>query len=136
MTNGQYVEFRRTFNLGDYETVNLTTCINAYSVGLYEFYSSQIALIDQALELFECRKISAKQAFNNKLADFCEKQETQLMKEKELLVKKLSYSAQSLPPFPAPSYSVQTVQPLQTEQPLQTVDSSAPVKFTFNNRSE
>lgn len=120
--NHKSVEIRRTFNLGDYETVNLSTLIYSDNVCFYEFYLSQITLINQVLELFKCRKIAAQQAFNNKLADFCERQETQLMKEKELLEKKISSSV----PLSS-SYSH-----LQNFSPVFTVDNAASAEWLVN----
>lgn len=87
MTVAQNVEFRRTFNLGDYENINLSTILYIYTVGQYEVFSAQIALIEQALVLFNCRKEAAIFCSKNNLAEFCEQQIMLLEKEKEELEK-------------------------------------------------
>lgn len=83
------LEYRRNFNIGDYESCSIVTIVNAVSSYKNSFLIAQINLIDQALELFKHRKTAAKEAFNNKLADFCERQEVQLLKERDELNKEL-----------------------------------------------
>lgn len=130
MTYTQNVEFRRTFNLGDYETVNLSTILCTSRVGSHEFYCSQIELIVHALELFKCRKIAAKQVFNNKLVDFCEKQENQLSKEKELLEDALSKAPPSLPPILQVNNTNQYAAPYDPNQVINYLSTTNVLDFT------
>jgi len=76
-------EYRRNFNIGDFESCSIVTVVEAFCADKNAFLQGQIAIIEQALELFKCRKTAAIQAFNNKLVTFCQKQEDQLTKEME-----------------------------------------------------
>lgn len=82
------LEYRRTFNLGDYESVTLSISLEN-SETKSDFIKAQVSLISQYLELLEVRKLAAKQAFQNKLLDFCERKKVLLSKEKELLEEKI-----------------------------------------------
>lgn len=117
------LEYRRNFNIGDYESCSIITVVNAVTSHKKSFLIAQINLIDQALELFKHRKTAAKQAFNNKLADFCERQGTQLLMEREEFNKELI------------SMTTSTTTPVQNQgfQEIRTVDSSAPVEFSTIN---
>jgi hypothetical protein len=117
------LEYRRNFNIGDFESCSMVTVVHVFSADKKAILIAQIDLIEQALELFKYRKTAAKQAFNNKLADFCERQETQLMKEKSEIEKEL----------PSMKAGITSFAQNQGLQEIRTVDSSAPVEFSTTN---
>lgn len=119
-------EYRRNFNIGDFESCSIVTVVDAFCADKNAFLQGQIALIEQALELFKYRKTAAKQAFNNKLADFCERQETQLMKERDGFKDELSKCPPTQTP-PTPPLNP-AIMPFSTEP---YYDNSNPYGLQF-----
>lgn len=79
-------EHRRTFNLGNFESVQIS---DFEREEIAPFLNTQVRIINNALELLNFRKVSAVSSFENDLAVFCKRQISQLNLEKEQILKKI-----------------------------------------------
>ena len=115
-------EYRRTFNIGNYETVTLVSFVESNVPGVEKsaFLEAQINLIEQAQELFKCRKMAAKESFDNKLVDFCEKQEAFLKSERGRYMSELSNAFKTQTP-------PQNVMNASVQLAVNTTDNTAQV---------